>query len=653
MAKKATIQQIPTSKAHTESVSASEDRTSMVLDRLIQLGDRLKRSEAEREILEQDMAECRRAILEMEDRSVSMEKAYLSIEHKISRNSGENEATTAIKEQQEKLGVDLEALRADRQELEARLESTEALTQNFDTRLSDFVAEAARITKRIDKIDQDKTRMLRKMERMEQIAIETREALQAKALVLLTDQNIAARSALPQQPALESGEKTAASLAALSSSPYNDRIAQEDLPPPLPWYRRSAGAQAAIAILCLAMGVIIGAMIFWLSRNPDVFVDIRPTIERTSAVRGDEATSVPVQTSAANDDAALPEAGSDITVADNVSYNVFEDRNDQVLAAAFEQDQEGLAAALNEIAPTAFTEGEDEATPAEEGAYSVDGNDTPVSENEMARDPALSDEVRAVEDMAYQGSGEAQHDLGALYVAGQGGVTVDYTRAAFWFGKAAANNIANAQYNLGVLYHQGLGTDADVNRAIELYQDAAKHGHPEAQYNLGIAHVEGIGVDYDPNLAASYFESASTGGIPEAAYNLGLIYENGLLGTPDRETALEWYMKAAQAGNPEAKIAVEQLGADISQMEPAAGDILNQPIEPIDLTLTPSVDRKVITALQENLSDVGLYAGPVDGQYRDALSDAIRAYERLEGLDVTGMPSSQLLVRMENNSSAQ
>lgn len=129
--------------------------------------------------------------------------------------------------------------------------------------------------------------------------------------------------------------------------------------------------------------------------------------------------------------------------------------------------------------------------------------------------------------------------------------------------KGGGAGVANARYNLGVLYQQGLGVPKDMREAIKWYRAAADLGHPEARYNLGIAYIEGVGVPYDPVRAASYFEMAAAGGVTEAAYNLGLIHENGLLGKPSPDEALLWYKRAADKGNVDAKAALEQLAKSL------------------------------------------------------------------------------------------
>ena len=308
--------------------------------------------------------------------------------------------------------------------------------------------------------------------------------------------------------------------------------------------------------------------------------------------------------------------------------------------------------------------------------------------------------MKQVEEKAFQGIPEAQHDLAALYTAGQNGVKTDFARAALWFEEAALNNIPNARYNLGVLYHQGLGVTQDTAKAINWYKAAAAQNHPEAQYNLGIAYIEGVGTTYSPQDAASNFESAARSGILEASYNLGLIYENGLLGSPQVEDAIYWYNRAALQGSPEGKAALNQLSKNMGYDEARVQDIYNKrkaviegapapkketaarvpvlmtpisapakqrntvesiPVLPLDgEMLAPAEvpllrksdsrastrDSSVIAQIQEQLMNAGLYPGPADGIYNDVMADGIRSYQKTNALSDDGRASEALLVHM-------
>jgi localization factor PodJL len=318
----------------------------------------------------------------------------------------------------------------------------------------------------------------------------------------------------------------------------------------------------------------------------------------------------------------------------------------------------------------------------------------------ISADPALPEAIKKIEAKAFEGVPEAQHDLAAIYTAGHGGVAIDYKRAAQWFAEAAANGVANARYNLGVLYHQGLGVDRDINKAIGWYRAAAALGHPEADYNLGIAAIEGIGTEYNPRQAATFFEKAARGGVMEAAYNLGLIHENGLLGDADMNEAVFWYGLASNH-NPEARVALDQVvkalnlkDSDVERIMQEYGAIykLNEPaaVKKAETgkaaavtemasvaTLTPEdqespddpavlakvipplspddsanllnsvrKDQVMITRIQEQLMRLGLYPGPADGLGGPQTEDAIRSYQSKNSLDVTGKPSEDLLMRM-------
>jgi localization factor PodJL len=315
----------------------------------------------------------------------------------------------------------------------------------------------------------------------------------------------------------------------------------------------------------------------------------------------------------------------------------------------------------------------------------------PVSQR-IKPDPKLPPVIRQIEMKALAGAPEAQHDLAAIYTAGHGGVEVDYAKAALWFQEAAVNGIANARYNLGVLYHQGLGVEKDVSKAINWYRAAAALGHPEAEYNLGIAYVEGIGIQYDPHKAAENFEQAARGGVMEAAYNLGLIHENGLLGDADMEEAIFWY-KMASDYNPESRVAYNQLvkamslksddiesivkkfnavyglngkmvpkisakRADAKPGVPATPAASNDgyvdpgvipPLSKKDsqaLMSAVNTDQTLLSQIQEQLIRLGLYPGPADGFSGPQTEDAIRSYQSKNNMSATGRPSEELLVHM-------
>ncbi len=88
----------------------------------------------------------------------------------------------------------------------------------------------------------------------------------------------------------------------------------------------------------------------------------------------------------------------------------------------------------------------------------------------------------------------------------------DYATAIREWRPLAKQGVADAQYNLGVMYGEGLGVPQDYAKAVGWWRKAADQGHATAQYNLGVAYHNGEGVPQNyaqahmwHNLAASRF----------------------------------------------------------------------------------------------------------------------------------------------------
>ena len=71
--------------------------------------------------------------------------------------------------------------------------------------------------------------------------------------------------------------------------------------------------------------------------------------------------------------------------------------------------------------------------------------------------------------LAEAGVADAQYNLGVMYATGRG-VTQDYAEAVRWYRLAAGQGDADAQYNLGVMYANGRGVSQDAAEAVRWYQ---------------------------------------------------------------------------------------------------------------------------------------------------------------------------------------
>ena len=102
------------------------------------------------------------------------------------------------------------------------------------------------------------------------------------------------------------------------------------------------------------------------------------------------------------------------------------------------------------------------------------------------------------------------------------------TKKAYeWFEKAARQNYAKSQANIGRLYTQGLGVTQDYNEAREWFEKAAAQNYADAQFALGVSYEYGHGVTQDYNRAKQWYEKVAAQDDKNALNNLGMMYLDG------------------------------------------------------------------------------------------------------------------------------
>ncbi len=112
---------------------------------------------------------------------------------------------------------------------------------------------------------------------------------------------------------------------------------------------------------------------------------------------------------------------------------------------------------------------------------------------------------------------------------------------------------ASAQYNLGVVYHEGVGVLQDDKQAVKWWRKAAEQGYASAQYNLALMYAKGQGVLQNYKQAVKWFRKAAEQGHANGQYSLALMYENGKGVLQDYKQAVKWYRKATEQGNADAQ----------------------------------------------------------------------------------------------------
>ena len=91
----------------------------------------------------------------------------------------------------------------------------------------------------------------------------------------------------------------------------------------------------------------------------------------------------------------------------------------------------------------------------------------------------------------------------------------------------AEQGVAEAQYNLGVMYDNGQGVRQDDAEALRWYRKAVEQGNAEAQYNLGVLYAYGHGVRQDLHLSKEWFGKACDGGFQEACNQYRYLNQKG------------------------------------------------------------------------------------------------------------------------------
>ena len=169
---------------------------------------------------------------------------------------------------------------------------------------------------------------------------------------------------------------------------------------------------------------------------------------------------------------------------------------------------------------------------------------------------------------AERGEALAQFGLGFMYWNGQG-IPQNYSEAVKWYGLAADQGNARAQYNLGVIY--ATGVSHDYAQAAKWFRSAADQGYAPAQYNLAQLYDKGLNGSRDPAEAIRWYRRAADQNSILAQINLGFAYSEGKDVPQDYSEAVKWYRRAAEQGNPMAQFNLAQMYSEGKGVEKQHG----------------------------------------------------------------------------------
>jgi len=245
------------------------------------------------------------------------------------------------------------------------------------------------------------------------------------------------------------------------------------------------------------------------------------------------------------------------------------------------------------------------------------------------------------------------------YAAGTG-VPQDFKQASFWLEKSANQGFAAGQYRLASLYEKGEGVTKDMDKAASWYEKAAAQGNVKAMHNLAVIHAEGRGVSQDFKEAAVWFEQAANHGLGDSQYNTAVLYERGLGVDRTPAKAFHWFAIAALSGDKGAAQKRDELA---NQLDTAAlvdaklgvknwsaqakAPLANGDITSVRSWAHASTAKADLSRAQSLLAELGYVTGPADGMMGPKTREAIRNFQQMAGLNITGQVDNELLKTLE------
>jgi len=135
----------------------------------------------------------------------------------------------------------------------------------------------------------------------------------------------------------------------------------------------------------------------------------------------------------------------------------------------------------------------------------------------------------------------------------------DYPAAFKEWVKSAADGHVRAQYNLGVLYENGLGVEKNPVQAAKWYIVSAEGNYAPAQYNLAELYYYGLGVPHSKTSALKWYMKAALQLDELAMYAVGQMYADGYGVSQDLTTAYMWLYLSKKLGYTDSQVALDAI----------------------------------------------------------------------------------------------
>ncbi len=134
----------------------------------------------------------------------------------------------------------------------------------------------------------------------------------------------------------------------------------------------------------------------------------------------------------------------------------------------------------------------------------------------------------------------------------------------FFYDKTSKND-AFKEFIIGKMYYDGKCVPQDYKKAINSFLVASENGNSNAQYYLGTMCMNGIGTDKDMSLATEFLMKSAYNGNKYSAYSLYKHYSHN-----QQETLATSFLKmASEHGHPIAQIKIADLELEIGNLQVA------------------------------------------------------------------------------------
>jgi uncharacterized protein len=177
----------------------------------------------------------------------------------------------------------------------------------------------------------------------------------------------------------------------------------------------------------------------------------------------------------------------------------------------------------------------------------------------------LPQAIDAYRRAAQEGSTAAMVALGILYASGSG-LAKDEAQAHALFQRAADAGNALGVTHLAAL-SSAAGQPFDPVQQRTLLTNAAEANSADAQFQLGLMYANGVGGAKNDFAARSWFERAAAQNDPDALDWMGSFAAGGRGGPRDVNAAKAYYARAAALGNEDAKAELKRLECSITMKD--------------------------------------------------------------------------------------